>query len=728
MSARPEIRYTICRICAAHCPLIATSKPDGALALHGDKDNPLYHGFSCVKGREIYNVQRGESRLLHSLRRLPDGRFEPIEWEAMAAEVAERLARIIADHGPRSVASYIGTYGYYSQPGMTFLNGLMNALGSRMIFTSATIDQPGRILAQAMHGAWLAGTPASDQWDALLLIGTNPVVSMNGALGPNPARRLRELRARGMKMVAIDPRLSETARHADIALQCRPGTDAQILAGFARAWLHAGLVDADFLSQECVGLDELQAAVEPFSFDLVANVAGVSENALREAATLLGTARVGAIAAGTGNNMSGQSTLSEYLVLALTSLRGWWLRAGDEKPNPGVLIQPPPAVAATLGPFAAGTGEASRIRGLQETMLGMPTATLSDEILTPGEGRVRALIVLGGNPALAFPDQAKAHAAMRDLDLLIVVDPVLSATARSADFVFAPKLSLEVQDSSAIYELFGNFGSPGMGFERPYAQFSQPLLEPPAGSDVAEDYEFIHAIARKMDLTLRIKPMSMLDPAEAERLSTRVEPGDRPDSDAVWKMLLNGSPVPYEEVRDCTRGRIFERPRVTVAPRPDGWIERLNLGDAGGLAELAATLNAINNEDTERPFRLIGRRMRDVMNSSWHDNPPQLRQWAYNPAFMNPGDIEALSIAPGRKVRIRSAHGDIVGVVQADPAVRTGCVSMSHCWGQTPDQPEDPLIDGSNTGRLLADDTQYDRVSGIPLMSGIPISLEPVDV
>lgn len=726
MTVAATRRHTICRACHAQCDLIVEMADGRPGRIYGAKDNPIYAGFSCIKGRELAAYHESPSRLLHSLKREPDGAMRPIDSAQMMDEIAARVRDLVDRHGPRSVALYIGTHGYNNFPSSAFANAFFTALGSPMKFTSVTIDQPGKAISLMLHGPWLAGTPTIEHWDVLTLIGTNPIISMNGGLGMNPARQLHLARQRGMKLVVIDPRRTDCAEQADLHLAVRPGEDAPVLASIARELIAMGACDQAFIAAETNGFEALRAAVEPFTPEMAASRAGIAPDAIREAARIIGAARRGAFSAGTGPNMSGRGNLTEYFVKVLTTLKGFWRRAGDEVANPGVLIEPLPAIAASPGPAPAwGLGETMRIRGLTECAAGLPTAALAEEILTPGEGQVKALFVLGGNPVLAWPDQIRTVEAMKALDLLVCFDPHMSATGKFAHYVAAPTLPLEVCAATALNEMLGNFG-PGWGFQRPYAQWSEPLMSPPPGADVLEEWQVFQGLAGRLDLPLVIPPCSLLDPAAAAAEATRVEPGASLSAHDVWRMLLKGAPVSFDEVRTAEAGRVFDRPASRVQPRPADWVARLDIGSAPMMAELA-DIAAEPIAADPYPFRMISRRMRDVLNSCWHENDHLTRQYATNPAFFNPGDMESLGLTEGDIVELESARASIRGVVACASDVRSGCISMTHAWGGAPGDDDDPRIAGANTGRLTAVDRDFDPYSGIPRMSAIPVRVRRVE-
>ncbi|MFT6289372.1 MAG: anaerobic selenocysteine-containing dehydrogenase [Alcanivorax sp.] len=730
-----EKKYVMCRSCHAHCGLIVDFKDGVPVATHGDKDNPAFAGFSCIKGRRLANHHTLPSRLLSSQKRAADGSYHDIHWQDAAAEMAERLQGIIAEHGPNSVAMYIGTFGYNNLNAHAFALALMDAIDSSMNFTAVTIDQPGKGIALSCHGPWLAGPYRVDEWDGLMLVGTNPVISMNGGLGMNPAKRLFDARKRGMELIVIDPRESESAKEADIFLQCRPGEDPLILGAIARIILEEERYNKDFVSSEVDGLDVLRATLAPFDPGKVAAHAGIDTQELVKAARMFSSWQRGSISVGTGPNMSGYGNATEYLNLVLTSLMGHWRKAEEVKQNGGVFIKPAPAIAASPGPMPAwGFGRKMRVRGLEESVSGLPTAALADEILTPGEGQIKALICMGGNPMLAWPDQIKTYEAMQALDLLVCLDPRMSKTCDLADYVIAPKLHYEVKGCTAAPELFGMFGA-GWGFEGPYGQVSDPILNVPEGSDLCEEYEFIHRVATNMGKTLKVKSFALFgDPEEQAKQATAVPPGETPDPMAAWSVSLHGAPVSITEAfadPEAHRGKMFDRPPTVVKAKPADWQGKLDIGNPAMLAEMEEAAQRLNQpanvEDQEYPFRMIGRRMNEVLNSSWHEDPVQRKRVGHHPAFMHPDDLATLGLTDGQTVEIESERAMISCVATSASEVRPGCVAIPHSWGTSPNEKEDPLGEGGNTGRLSFNDRDFDRRTGIPRMSSIPIRVRAAD-
>ena len=718
----------ICRACHVQCGLLVEMENGRPGKIHGDKNNSVYHGYSCIKGRRLGAYHDLPSRLLHSQRKIADGSHVSISSADAIGEIAAQVRNLIDRYGPRSIAGYIGTHGYNNFATQAFAYSLFEAISSPMLFTSVTIDQPGKGISLGLHGPWLAGVPSIDKWDVLLLIGTNPLVSMNGGLGVNPARQLHEAKKRGMKLIVLDPRLTDCAQQADIHLQIRPGEDPAVLAGIARILIYEGLIDHNFVASEANGLEALIAAVEPFTPEVVASRAGIDPRDLIRAAHMFASGARGAVSAGTGPNMSGRGNLTEYFVRTLTTLRGFWMKEGDIISNPGVLVNRFPPLAASPGPTPSfGFGEKLRIRGLSETLSGLPTAALADEILTPGEGQVKALFVFGGNPMVAWPDQLKTHDAMKALELLVTFDPHMSATSRLAHYVIAPKLPFEFASTTMLNEMLGNFG-PGWGFELPYAQYSDALIAPPGGADVVEEWEVLYGIAQQLGVTLHIKDFSILDPAEAKAKGTTLDMTRTLTTDDVWAMLTKHSPVPLSELKVKARaGHVFARAQVTVQPKPEGWAGKLDIGNPLMMTELEDLARSKPAAvDTAYPYRMISRRLHDVLNSCWHEDPVLQGRVRYNSAFMNPADMTREGIVGGDVIALTSNRATINAIVEAEAGVKPGCISMSHAWGGNPGEDDNPFLLGANTGRLTSVDSDYDPYSGIPRMSAIPVRLQHV--
>ena len=721
-------RPSICRLCIAHCGILATVEAGKLTHVSGDPENPLFKGYTCPKGRALPDLHNHPDRLLCSQKRDAAGALKPVASATASREIAEQLHALVQEYGPRSVAVYSGTNSLPYPGGPMAAYALLRALGSPMFFTANTIDQPNKQIAQALHGIWRGGDQNFEQADTWLLIGVNPVISKAAGIPcQNPAQKLKEAVQRGMQLIVIDPRTSETARRAAIHLQSRPGEDATILAGMIRVILRESLYDHEYVAQHAEGLDGLRDQVEPYTPDRVAQRAGIDADTLVDAARLFAAGRRGAVNTGTGASFSMNSNLTEYLALSLTTLCGRWPRAGDPVTRPNGLLPPWQPKAQAFAPFPAwGFGEQMRVRNLGDSVAGMPTAALAEDMLLPGPGQVRALICLGGNPMTAWPDQRKTMAAMQALDLLVTFDPFLSETSQLADYVIAPKLTLETPGMSQPAET-GKYYGLGMGIPAVYGQISPAIVDAPAGADVVEEWQFLRDIARHLDLDLDMgMAYGFGSYAESPMASFRVSRTEVLDTEGLYRRMCANARLDYDLVAAHPHG-LLQEAQVPIAPADADCTARLRLDDPTMMQELrawAAATPSTPHAGAEFPFRLIPRRSNNFMNSTGRNISRLHGSRTWNPAFMHPEDIDRLGIERGAVVRLRSHWDQINAMVEPDATLRPGVIAMTHGFGGLPGQEARFRELGSNTGRLLNTEVDFDPYTGMPRMGNVPVAVD----
>jgi len=707
----------ICRFCHAMCPMKVTLEDGRITHLIGDKDNPVYSGYSCVKGRNFHEFHYSPERILHPQKRQADGSFRPLAMDQALEEIGRKLKHIISEHGPRSVAMYSGTFSHFCPAGVMMRHGFMDAIDSPMRFANATIDQPGKPIAMALHGRWGAGPQPFETADVCMVVGANPLVSMWGGVSPfNPAKRLHDARGRGLKLIVIDPRRSETARKADLHLQCLPGFDSAILASMIKMIIQQKLYDAEFVSAETEGFDALAKAVDAFDPIRIEGLSGLEAGQIEAAARMFASAGRGIATGGTGSNMAPHGTLMEYLLLCLNSLCGRWIRAGEEIPNKGVLYRMYTGHARSekLRP-GFGFGEKLRVRGLADTAAGLPTAALADEILTPGEGQVKALFVVGGNPLANWPNRLKTQRALDSLDLLVCLDPQFSATAQCADYVIGPMFGYELPGTSFASEGITFYGL-SLGLPEPFAQYQPALIEPPDGGEVIEDWRFFYRLAQQMDLSLGW-------------FGNSFDMHTPPTTDELLATFLKRSPVPFEQVKQHPGGALFPQQTSPALAREPDWPFRLQLAHPDMLKELAVALSELDGpSELARSawaldglnLLLVSRRQHEVYNSVGHRLPALAKKRPYNPVYLNPSDAATLGVANGDVLSIATAQAEVFGHCELADDMRPGVISVAHGFPNQRDLANSP---GTSTAALLDDEIDYDPISGLPLMSAVPVSV-----
>jgi anaerobic selenocysteine-containing dehydrogenase len=707
-------RRSYCRLCTAYCAIDVQLEAGRVTSIRGVPEDPVSGGYTCRKGRQLPHQLHGPERLRSSLKRMPDGSFEPIATEAALDEIAEKIAALIQEHGPRSVASFSGTAAFANSGTLPVVRAFHDGIGSVSKFSTLTIDQPAKMVAAARHGIWGAGAHTFESSDVVLALGINPLVSgltlPGGVPGTNSLKRLNDARKRGLKLICVDPRRSELARRADIHLQVWPGEDATLLAGMLRVILEAGLHDAAFCAEHTIGLGTLRAAVSEFTPEYVESRSRVPADQMLEAARLFAAGPRGITSSGTGADMSARPCLTNHLLYCLNTLCGRHNREGERIPNPGVLSLPVPRPAQPipeefLPPLLSWReGPESRVRGLHGVFGEMPSTTLADEILTPGEGQIRALIAVGANPLLVMPSPMDLHRAYDALELTVSIDICLSATARRSDYVIAAKHPLEREDVTEFMDPF---------YEVPYACYTRAVVEPDPGA--LEDWEFFVGLAKRLGSEIEL-PGGVIDAARP------------PSKLALLKLIFPVTRIPLDRLRATEGGRVYEELEVVAAPPLPGIEAKLDFAPPGIPEELRQLRSEAFGAaaDGAYTYRLISRRMPHVVNTVGREFPQSREKGTTNPAYLNASDLAELGLDSGELVVIDSAAGSILAVAEATDELQRGVISMSHGFGDDRLGEEGVRSHGSNTGLLASTHRDFDPFTGMARQSAIPVRLRAV--
>ncbi|MDG2047571.1 MAG: molybdopterin-dependent oxidoreductase [Halioglobus sp.] len=711
---------TYCRFCHAYCPMEATVENNRLIALTPDTSNEMYGGYTCIKGRQMIDQIDHPTRLQQSQKKQPDGSFNAIGTELAMDEIAARLQSILNSYGPRSIASYNGTYSYQNSAAHDVARAFHAAIDSPSYYTSVTIDQPAKVaIGPTRMGWWNGGSHMWNDSDVAMIIGNNTLVSHYSIPGGIPAfsphNALRDGKKRGMKVICIDPRVTEVASRADLHLQVRPGQDAAILAAIIAVILADELYDKAFCLEHVEGVEQLREHTQRFTPEAVSAAAGIPAEQIITAARMFAAGPRGTAVTGTGPEMGPHPNLLQHLVQSLNAICGRHYREGERLPNPGVLTPMGPRSAEATGPQPQwlSDGVKSRVsEDICETVVlspygplkEMPTAVISDEMLLEGEGQIKALICVGGNPLLAWPDQEKTHAALSGLELLVCIDIKMAATAQMADYVLAPKMCLEREDVTLLTDIW---------HDKPYSQYTQTVVE--AEGDKIEEWEFFWAIGKRMGLN-----MSMTNGP--------IDMQEKPKKFDLLENITRGSRVPLQQIYNTEGGKIFDVPDV-ILDAPDPTTRgRLQLFPPGLEQELSGAYSDMKSSSTEEyPLLLISRRMKNTYNSTGPELGLLKSKGTTNPAFMHPKELAKLQIADGDIIEVHSRHGAIPAVASASNDIRPGVISMSHCWGGSPDPTAnaDQQVReiGSNTNRLIDNLENAERYSGMCRQSSIPVAI-----
>ncbi|MYT39908.1 molybdopterin-dependent oxidoreductase [Streptomyces sp. SID8356] len=722
----------ICPLCEATCGLTLTIEGTTVTGARGDRDDIFSRGFICPKGASFGGLDADPDRLRVPLVRGEDGELREAAWSEAFDRIAARIPALTEAHGPQAVGVVLGNPNVHTMAGALYPPLLLAALRTRNVFTASTLDQmPKHVSSGLLFGdAHAIPVPDLDRTDHLLLIGANPLES-NGSLctAPDFPGRLKALRRRGGTLTVIDPRRTRTARLADRHVAIRPGADALLLAAMAQVLFAEKLVDPGALTGQLEGLDELGAALADFTPDAVAAACDVDAATITALARELAAAPTAAVYGRIGSCTVEHGTLASWLVDVLNILTGNLDRPGGALfPLSATARAPreraPGARTATPGKgFALGRW-ASRVSGHPEAKGELPIAALAEEIETPGEGRIRTLIVLAANPVLSAPDGDRLDAALAGhLDFMVSVDPYLNETSRHADVVLPPP----PPSQSAHFDFA--FNSFAVHNQVRYTPAPVPLEE--GRMDESE----IHA-----RLVLAVSGMHGAPPSAVDDLAISTTLGKAGAPPEAAAGLTGGSGPerrldlmlrlgPYgltlEELLAHPHGIDLGplKPRLPEVLRTrSGRIELLPAPVAADLPRLRRAL-----EGRPAPLVLVGRRhLRS--NNSWMHNVGSLGGGSNVCTLqIHPDDAARLGLKDGTTVRIESAGGGIEAPAEITDTVRSGVVSLPHGWGHS--RPGTRMsvaaaTPGANVNQLL-DGTLLDPLSGTAVLNAIPVTVTP---
>ena len=709
-------KKTYCRNCGAVCGIELEIEANKVIAVKGDQDNPESQGYFCVKGLTSMDFHNGEDRLMSCKKREPDGSFVDIDQESLMDEVAEKLSSIIEAHGPRSVAFFNGTHGYGTLS-MPLTKSLMHSIGTPNVFSTMTIDQSAKWVNHGRMGLVPTWKYSDLEADALMVVGNNPIVSHMGkpwsGIRNNAAgQAIREARKRGMKLVVVDPRITETARNADIHLQIRPGDDPILFAGLIHLCIKNGWYDKDFCERYTCQFEELGRAVRAFTPEYVAERLGLEEAQLEEVAHVFGTKEKVSVGSGTGANMSRNSNLSVQMLEAFNAICGGYRKPGDEIPNPGLMSGGIPSVFSIIP--ANRTWEAEP-KAVSDPSIGQlygefPSGILADEITSQSPDRIRALFVLGGNPVMAMGDPEITVPAFESLDLMITLDARMTDTAKLSHYVVAPTLPYERHDITMINDT---------SYHRPFAQYAPPALTPPPGA--LPDWEFIWGVAKRLGYQLELKPAIFGASFDSLPEGYKLDMETLPEAPQLIEEMCKQSLVSFDDLKAHPSGYAPEIKSVVIAEPEQDDGARLSLMPDDVAAELAAELENYQ-PGGEFPLLLSTRRLLETMNGSFRDAGKTRNRYKVNPLFMHPDDIEAHNLQGANRVIVESKFGRVSAALKKDPSMKPGVVALTHMWGSAlEDSVDNPL--GSYTGRLVSLKEGLQTINNMPRYSGVEVSV-----
>jgi anaerobic selenocysteine-containing dehydrogenase len=711
----PQTHYRACNLCEAICGLAIDHDDHHILAIRGDRADPFSRGHICPKALALKDVYEDPDRLRHPVRRDGD-RFVEVSWDEALADIGRRLRAIQQAHGRDAIAFCQGNpvlhnYGasIYAQ---TFLPW---ALGTKNRFSSASVDNLPRMLISR----WLYGNqailpvPDVDRTNYMLVLGANPIAS-NGSVmtAPDLPRRLKALRARGGRLVIIDPRRTETADVADEHHFIRPGRDVLFLLGILHTLFAERLDRVDRFPIPVAGLDEVRALAAEFAPARVAPLCGIAATEIARIARDFAAAPSAVCYGRMGVSTQEFGLLSTWLIDVINIVTANLDRVG------GPMLSTPAidlvGIANRIGQRGSFDAFKSRVRRLPEFNGELPIVTLADEIETPGPGQVRALVVTAHNPVLSAPNGRRLDRAFASLEFIVAVDIYVNETTRHAHYILPSTTALEHDHYDIALHALG---------VRNTARWNEPLFAPAPGA--LHDWQiFVRLVAE----LVRRGPLGRLFAALVMLVGTLLTPSRIVD----WLLRIG----PHR----LTRARLAQSPHgidlgpleprlAEVLATESRRVELLPPPLRADVERLRRRVDAWSTAAGDSTLALIGRR--DLRsNNSWMHNSLRLVKGPERcTLYMHPRDAAARGLVDAQRVRVRSRTGEIEVPLEVTDAVMPGVVSLPHGWGHQRDGVRLRVAARHAGASLndLTDESLIDPQCGTAILNGVEVEVAAAD-
>jgi anaerobic selenocysteine-containing dehydrogenase len=712
-----ERQQTFCRICEAHCGLIAeVERPSGrVLRLVPDRDHPVSKGYCCAQGLRLGEVHHDPDRLNFPRKRTAHG-FERISWAQALREIGDMLRALRAVHGPRSIGMYRGNPSFFSYQHYLFATAFLDALGSPNAFSSVSIDSnPKFFVATHMYGHPLI-QPIVDigHNELFVCLGSNPAISQMSILEmPNALGRLREVVERGGRVISVDPRRTETARRVGEHWFIRPGTDAYLLLAVLHVLVVELGVSGSAIQRHAIGLEALCAAAQGWTPERAARVTGIDAERIRELGLAYQRANGACLYVSTGVTMGPFGTLCCWLVQALSVIAGQLDRRG------GTLVA---RGAFDLIQLSRQRGETPRTlaRGWPAVAGAFPVAALAEEIELDHPERIRALLVTGGNPLHSVPGR-ELERAIEKLELLVAIDVYPSETCARAHYVLPATDMLEHSDFPFGWMLLQ---------ATPHVQFSERVVAPLA--ERREEWRIFSDLALAAGLPWGASPCQFLPHLNRWLRHVPGRPELTPDH-LLSLLLWWGGKVSLDQLRRHPAGLLLEplAPEDFLGQRVPTADGKVDLAPAAVLADLPR-LAAREAELSAIPagrLRMIGLRERRTHNS-WLHNLERPDLASGNRAQLHPADAARLGIRDGSEVFVRGAAGELRLPVQLSDDLLEGVIAVPHGWGhERAHTSRASALPGQNFNTAIPSGAPHmEPPSGQAIMLGHSVEVRPVEV
>ena len=690
-----EVHYRACNLCEAICGIEIKHADGKILSITGDKNDPFSRGHICPKALALKDIYEDRNRLKRPVKRTGND-WQEISWNEAFDEIARRIGEIQAKYGRNAVAVFQGNPSVHNFGTLLSSGELLKSLKTQNNFSATSVDQlPHHFAAWAMLGhPLLLPIPDIDRTEYFLILGANPLAS-NGSLmtAPDIINRLEAIKGRGGKIVLVDPRKTETARVASEHHFIKPASDIFLLLAIIHTLFAENLVNSGRIADFADGVETLREVSTDYAPEKVAELTGISAEEIKQIAIEFGKAKSAVCYGRMGVSIQKFGGLCQWLIASINILTGNFDRAG------GAMFTAPAfdVLAASKGGNIFDRWQ-SRVRKLPEFMGELPVAALSEEILTTGEGQIKALITSCGNPVLSTPNGGQLEKALEKLEFMVSIDIYINETTSRADIILPPATGLEVSHYDVIFNILA---------VRDTAKYSAPLF--PKAADARYDWEIFQELAHR--LSGREEPLKLVSPEV--KLGFGLMFGQYKLSLEELQKSVHG--VDLGELKPCLPDRLFtENKRIDLAPEV--------------LVKDLERLKIKEKSTDEFPFALIGRRHLRDCNSWLHNAEVLVKGKNRCTVLINRSDAEKLDLQNLQNVKVSSRVGNVQIPCEITENIAQGVVSIPHGYGhgRTGVRLDTAKNHAGVSINDLTDDRVIDELTGNAAFSNVKVSVQRI--
>lgn len=709
ITAPEQTHFRTCNLCEAMCGIEIKHNGEKVLSIKGDKNDPFSKGYICPKATALQDLYEDPDRLRQPVERTADG-WKQISWSEALDKVAAGIQAVQQQYGQNAVGIYLGNPNVHNMGGMLTVKHLLHSLKSRSRFSATSVDQlPHHIVSMHLFGHMLRiPVPDVNRTQYMLIIGGNPLAS-NGSImsAPNMRQKLKDIKARGGKVVVIDPRRTETAEIASEHHFIRPATDVLLLLAMLNEVYAQGYADKAMTNNRAAALapeiDRIATFAKDYSAESVAKITGITAVEIKRLAKEFGEAESSVCYGRMGISVQEFGLLSQYLAMIINIVCGRLDEVGGLMfPNPAV------DVVSNSGPGYLGKRH-SRVSNLLDFNGEYPSVAMSDEMLVEGEGQLKGFMCVAGNPVLSTPNGEKLDKALSQLEFMVAVDYYVNETSRHANIILPPVSALERDHYDVTFNGFAVHN---------VAKYSPALFN--KKDNEKHDWEIYLELAERLD-------KDAPDKVKAERaLTKKLGP----------KFLLDQA-LKYGPYQDIDLETLIDNPHgIDLGPLQSMLPEALQHDDKhihlnvdfyqADLERVQQMMQHYNDSQ----ILLIGRRHVRSNNSWLHNSYRLVKGKSRCTLMLHPKTASQYKIADGQEVKVTSRVGSVIIAAEVTDELMPGVVSIPHGFGHARQGVKQQIAQAHAGVSVndLTDDTLIDKLCGNAAVNGVPVQLEAMSL